>query len=592
MNVPHRGIPAGIRLFVLPLLALGGLASSGCSGCGSPMPVLPAGIVVSEASGPTTENGGQAAFSVALARQPEADVAIEFASDTPTEGTASGTLTFTAQNWNAPQTVVVTGVNDDLEDGAQAYSVVFSPAQSADAAYAGMTANAVALSNTDDDTAGITVSDASGSTGESGTQATFTVVLNTQPRAEVKLAVSSDRETEGTVGLDELIFTPTNWKAPQTVVVTGVDDDSADGAQAYAVTISVQPGSSEEFLSLASQTVELTNVDDDSAGITVSEPSGPTTENGGQATFSVVLNSKPREDVTVRFASDAVDEGTLTVDSLVFTPVNWNAPQTVVVTGVNDDLADGNQPYAIVFSETESGDSDYAAITPTSVTLSNTDDETAGIIVSAISGPTTENGGQATFSIVLQSQPYADVTVNFASNNAAEGNASVASFTFTAQNWNAPRTVVVTGVDDDLADGDQPYAIAFSATTSTDEAYAAITPMNVLVTNTDDDSAGITVSAISGPTTEAGGQASFTVVLNSKPYADVTVNFASNNTAEGTLSVGSLTFTAQNWNAPRRSRSPASMMTTPTATSRIRSSSPPRPAPTRRTRRSPRWTSW
>ena len=35
------------------------------------------------------------------------------------------------------------------------------------------------------------------------------------------------------------------------------------------------------------------------------------------------------------------------------------------------------------------------------------------------------------------------------------------------------------------------------------------------MTNTDNDAAGITVSAISGPTTEAGGTATFTVVLNS-----------------------------------------------------------------------------
>ena len=551
MAVLHRGIPAGVRLFVLPLLAVGGLISSGCSGCGAPQVVPPAGITVSETSGPTTEAGAQATFSVALASQPKADVVVEFTSGDPAEGSASGLLTFTPVNWNAPQTVVVTGVDDDVADGPQSYTVVFSPAQSSDPEYAGMTANPVALLNTDDDTAGLTVSAPSGSTGEAGTQATFTVVLNTQPRSEVKVSVSSERESEGTVGSDELVFTPTNWKAPQTVVVTGVNDDVADGPQTYAVTVSVQPASSEEFRGVAAATVELTNVDDDSAGISVSEVSGPTTEAGGQATFTVVLNSKPIEDVTVSFTSDSTDEGMLTAESLAFTPLNWNAPQTVVVTGVNDDLADGNQPYNIVFADAVSGDPDYAGIVAPSVTLTNTDDETAGITVSALSGLTTEAGGQATFTVVLNSEPYADVTVNFASNNPAEGTLTVSSLTFTAQNWRAPQTVVVTGVNDDLADGNQPYAIVFSATTSADAAYAAITPTNVGMTNTDDDSAGITVSAISGPTSEAGGQATFTVVLNSQPYADVTVNFASNSSDEGTVPAGSITFTPVNWRAPQ-----------------------------------------
>ena len=65
----------------------------------------------------------------------------------------------------------------------------------------------------------------------------------------------------------------------------------------------------------------------------------------------------------------------------------------------------------------------------------------------------------------------------------------------------------MTGVDDEIADGNQPYAVEFSAVTSTDATYAAIMPAEVVVINIDDDRAGINVSAISGPTTEAGGTA-------------------------------------------------------------------------------------
>jgi hypothetical protein len=44
---------------------------------------------------------------------------------------------------------------------------------------------------------------------------------------------------------------------------------------------------------------------------------------------------------------------------------------------------------------------------------------------------------------------------------------------------------------------------------------------DVSVTKTDTDSAGVTVSAISGNTTEAGGTATFAVTLNSQPTQDL-----------------------------------------------------------------------
>ncbi|MHC4575636.1 MAG: choice-of-anchor Q domain-containing protein, partial [Planctomycetota bacterium] len=56
------------------------------------------------------------------------------------------------------------------------------------------------------------------------------------------------------------------------------------------------------------------------------------------------------------------------------------------------------------------------------------------------------------------------------------------------------------------------------------------------VTNIDDDLAGYTVSAISGDTTETGGTATFTVVLNSEPTDNVTVNFDTSDLTEGTVS--------------------------------------------------------
>ena len=62
---------------------------------------------------------------------------------------------------------------------------------------------------------------------------------------------------------------------------------------------------------------------------------------------------------------------------------------------------------------------------------------------------TTEAGGTDTFTVVLDVQPTADVTVALTSNR-PEAAPSPASLTFTSANWDVVRTVTVTGQNDAL----------------------------------------------------------------------------------------------------------------------------------------------
>ena len=116
-------------------------------------------------------------------------------------------------------------------------------------------------------------------------------------------------------------------------------------------------------------------------------------------------------------------------------------------------------------------------------------------------------------------------------------------------NWSQAQRVVVHGVDDFVADGDQPYQIATAPAVSSDPHYSGRDAKNVDVLNKDDDDAGIIVTPVAGlVTTEAGGTATFTVRLRSQPDADVVIGAASDNPAEGTAAPASLTFTSGNWN--------------------------------------------
>ncbi|MEQ1855968.1 MAG: Ig-like domain-containing protein, partial [Longimicrobiales bacterium] len=513
-----------------------------------------AGATVSAISGQTTEAGGQATFTVRLNTQPTANVTIGLSSSDATEGTvAPATLTFTTANWSTAQTATVTGVNDEIDDDNVVYTIVTAAATSTDAAFSGLDAADVTVTNVDDsDAAGFVVAPTSGlSTTETGGQTTFTMRLTSQPTANVTIGLSSSDLTEGGVVPASLTFTAANWSITQTVTITSQDDAVADGDVAYTIVTAPATSTDAKYSGLNPADVSVTNVDDETAGFTVTPASGPTTEPGGQATFTVVLNNAPSANVTIGLTSSDTSEGTISTGSLTFTVANWSTPQTVTVTGVNDDADDGDIVYAIVTAPATSADLGYNGVDMADVAVTNVDDETAGFAVTAASGPTTEAGGQATFTIRLTSQPTANVNVGLTSNDLTEGTAAPTSVTFTSANWNSTQTVTATGVNDALADGNIIYTIVTAAAASTDPSYAGLNPPDVSVTNVDDETAGITVSAASGPTTEAGGQATFNVVLNTQPTANVTVGLSSSDTSEGTIAVASVTFTSANWNTPQ-----------------------------------------
>ena len=515
------------------------------------------GIVVSPVSGlTTTEAGGTATFTLVLTSQPTADVTIGVHSSDTTEGTvAPASITFTSTDWATPQTLTVTGADDSEVDGDQVFSIVTDAATSGDAAYAGQNASDVSLTNTDDDTAGVTVTPAAGLVvSESGTTATFTVALRSQPTADVTVGLSSSDTSEATVAPASVTFTALTWNTPQTVTATGVDDARADGNQALTVLTAPAASADPAYAGVNPADVGLTNTDDDVAGVTVTPTAGlVTSEAGGTAAFTVVLNTEPASDVTIGVSSSAPGEGTVSPSSVTFTPANWNAPQTVAVTGVNDPAVDGPQAYAVVTAAAVSSDPAYADLDAADAAVTNTDDDSAGVSVTPTAGlVTTESGGSASFTIVLTSRPIGDVTIDLSSSDATEGTVSPASVTFAPANWNAPQTVTVTGVDDPAVDGPQTYTVVTATAVSSDPAYDGVDAADVGTTNTDDDLAGFVVRPLMGlATTEVGGTAAFTIVLTSQPTADVTIDLSSSDPTEGTVSPVSVTFTPTTWNQPR-----------------------------------------
>ena len=136
-------------------------------------------------------------------------------------------------------------------------------------------------------------------------------------------------------------------------------------------------------------------------GITVTPTLGlVTTEEGGTDVFSVVLNTEPTAAVTIDLSTSDVTEGLVSAGAqgpaasvwLAFDSTNWNVPQTVTVTGVDDAIVDGDIAYAVVTAPAVSADLDYDWLDAADVSATNLDDDQPQVIVSQIT-PNSMNTG-------------------------------------------------------------------------------------------------------------------------------------------------------------------------------------------------------
>ncbi|HID44883.1 MAG TPA: hypothetical protein EYP34_03915 [Chromatiaceae bacterium] len=387
-------------------------------------------------------------------------------------------------------------------------------------------------------------------TTEAGGEDAFDVVLNWMPANTVEVEFTSSDTTEGSVDPSLLIFTPDDWNIEQKVIVKGRDDDVVDGNASYFIDSTVTSGDA-AYNGISTESVEVSNIDNDRYSVVVSPVSGlVTTEDGGKAVFRVFLSQQPSADVRVGLVSTDVSEGAADSDSLVFTAGNWNTPQIVTITGMNDDQVDGNQQYTIQTSIT-SDDPNYDGIESANVSVTNIDNDAAGISISPNDGlVTTEDGGKASFRVRLNTKPTETVRIEFSNTKAVEATVSPDILFFDVDNWFELQTVTLTGKDDGVYDGNQEYSIT-SVVSSNDANYDGLPTANVNAVNIDTTAPSIQVFPVNDlVTNEDGGVAKFRIVVSTEPTADVMFELRSSDEQEGVVQPGTIVFNAQNWRNP------------------------------------------
>ena len=175
----------------------------------------------------------------------------------------------------------------------------------------------------------------------------------------------------------------------------------------------------------------------------------------------------------------------------------WKAEESLAITITNDDLDEDDETfdleleYRVGTQHTPLVDaSGNSCGSKCTVTVTITDNDTAGVTVSKSSLTVTEQDTTGdSYTVVLDSQPTADVTISVGGQSGTDVTAAPTPMTFTTVNWATP--VTVTG-DDDADTTNDTVSLTHNAA-SIDGDYQGITIAGLTVSVEDDDTAAAVV---------------------------------------------------------------------------------------------------
>ena len=382
---------------------------------------------------------------------------------------------------------------------------------------------------------------------EGGSAATLGVGVASQPSVNTILTLASSN-LEFTVSPLSLSFGPDDWQSTKTVTITPFNDVIDDGDIEGELQVSVSSTLDSGYNTVGVLTVPIRVNDNDEAGFVVAPATGAIPLNEGESTTgSVSLATEPTADVTLTLSSADASEVAVT-SSLTFTPDNWDTPQEFVVEALLDSSEDGDQSVALTISVSSSSDLIYSTLQPALLTVSVSDIDQAGLLITDSDSLTVdESGAFAEFSVALSARPNRNVTVPLSLDPTGQASLAATSLTFTKNNWSVPQTVRVTGVDDFIDDGTVIFYVIVGPTSSSDNQFDDFTRQVLVSALDDDDSAIVRGNPSTASLSENGGASTYALTLSSQPTHSVSIPVASQ---DPSLSVSpeTLVLNASNWN--------------------------------------------
>ena len=406
----------------------------------------------------------------------------------------------------------------------------------------GVTAGTTAtVTITDDDTAGVTVSQSALEVDE-GDSATYTVKLDTKPTGDVTVTIAGHADTDITLSGDTLTnnaltFTAATWNTAQTVTVTAASDNDAASDTAVTLTHTANGGGYVDV----QETVTVTIVEKDASVLSVGDAEAA--EDGGNVVFTVSISAAAGEEVTVDYATS---NGTATAGpglhiettgTLTFAASSV-ASQTISVP-VADDAVDEEEEetFTLTLSNVQGASLSGGGSTLAATGTITDDDDPAVTASFKQANYSVVEGSTVEVTVTLSADPEREVTVNLTKTD--QGGVTGSDYSgvpgsVVFQIGDTEKSFTFRATADDIDDDGESVTLGFG--TMPDGVTAGTT---ATVTITDDDTAGVTVSE-SALSIDEGGSDTYTVKLDSEPTADVTVAIAGHAGTDISLSGGTL----------------------------------------------------
>jgi len=329
------------------------------------------------------------------------------------------------------------------------------------------------------------------------------------------------------------------------LTLTPIADLVVEGDETVTVTVTGVSGT--PAITVNATPATITIIDDDIPSILYS-PASVTMAEGSTATIEVWLSNPPAGSVTLNVSTQMAGLLTVSPLTLTFNTANYATHQVITLQAAENNML-GDQADNVILSVDDAlSDDPFDALSDITIPVTIVNNDVAAIIVNPSSVTVAENG-TATFTVSLSAAPPSgSVDIELLSNNTGVATIDISLLTFDVVTWNVPRTITVTGVNNNtLPDASTTISLNVIDAVSYDGYDGLTASVSVNVTN--DDIAGFVVNPLSLTIDEGGPAGQFTVVLTAQPETDVVFDLV-NASPVYTNHPAQITFTAANWNVP------------------------------------------
>lgn len=189
----------------------------------------------------------------------------------------------------------------------------------------------------------------------------------------------------------------------------------------------------------------------------------------------------------------------------------------------------------------------------------------AGLTITQTSGTTVAEALTASdsgylidsYTVKLNTQPSSTVSVALTVSDPTQASVTTPTLVFTANNWNIPQTVTVVPIHDFISNGTHSVVVSHKPTSS-DVHYAnplstSWSDVTVTINDTvDTPQVNFSTHSVTGAVEGTTLSNAYTVVLNTKPTANVVITLTPDSSMLVTPSTLTFTPTDGNWNSPRQ----------------------------------------